>query len=73
VQLGSTYQIGTPTLAILTENEHRRIAVTIPANATVVPHHLDGPMVDVKWNGTTVTMFAIDLARRGQIVHTAAE
>jgi hypothetical protein len=73
VKLGSTYELETPTLAILTDNEERRIPVTIPANAIVVPQQVDGPMVDVKWDGMIVTMFVIDLSRRGQIVDTDAE
>ena len=72
MQQGSIYQIETPTLAILTDNDHRRIPVTIPANATVVLQQLDGPMADVKWDGITVTMFTIDLNSRGRLINGAA-
>ena len=54
------------------DDEQHRVTITVPANATVVPQQVDGPMVEVRWDGRTVTMFIIDLQQRGQIVDAAA-
>jgi hypothetical protein len=53
--------------------EGRRKAVSIPPGAlleVLSPPSTDH-MVDVRWNGQIVTMFAIDLSARGTVVFSA--
>ena len=68
---GDTYQILTPTLAILTDSGDQRIPVTLPADASVTVVQIEGRMADVEWDGRTLTLFAIDLRNRGQLVTAA--
>ena len=66
---GKRYRLTSDTLAIESVNE-RRIAVTVPTGEIVEVIH--GPladdtrMVDVRWNGKVLIIFAEDLQRRGE-------
>ena len=64
---GERYLLKMATLALETING-RRIAVTVPADATikVVSGLSDGSqLLDVLWEGRVVAMFSIDVDRRG--------
>ncbi len=66
-----TYHIGSPTLAILTLENGSRIPVSIPTDAVVTFVQTspdDTRLVDVRWDGKTVTIFAQDLYDRGTLV-----
>lgn len=65
---GERYTLNTPTLAIMTLPNGRRISVTIPKGASVKV--LAGPLngtrlVNVGWEEATVMIFAVDLMERG--------
>jgi hypothetical protein len=66
---GKRYRLTSDTLAIESVNE-RRIAVTVPTGEIVEvirgPRADDTPMVDVRWNGKVLVIFAEDLQRRGE-------
>jgi hypothetical protein len=72
---GERYRVDTPTLAILSLPNGKRIAQTVPKGAvvTVVNGPLDGTrLVDVEWDGKTVMMFTIDLRERGTLISQAS-
>jgi hypothetical protein len=72
--VGERYRLNTPTLAIMTLPNEKRIPVTIPQGAfiRVVADQLDGTgFVDVKWDGKTVMMFTRDLRERGTLSEQA--
>jgi hypothetical protein len=66
---GKRYRLTSDTLAIESVNE-RRIAVTVPTGEIVEVIRGSRPddtrMVDVKWNGKVLVIFAEDLQRRGE-------
>jgi hypothetical protein len=71
---GTVYRLKTPTLGMSGESDGRRIPITLPTNAllTVLDGDVNGyAFVDVLWEGKTVTMFAVDLRRRGEHVSSA--
>lgn len=61
------YRITSHTLAIHTNDDDRRIPITIPEGATVeVLTEMNGNrLVDVIWEGKTAMMFTVDLRNRG--------
>ena len=64
------YRLKNPMIAILTcDNEHK-FAITIPEGGAVeVEAELNGNrLVDVTWEGKTLTMFTVDLQTRGEPV-----
>jgi hypothetical protein len=72
---GERYRVDTPTLAILSLPNGKRIPRTVPKGAivTVVNGPLDGTrLVDVEWDGEMVMMFTIDLRERGTLISQAA-
>ena len=65
---GQRYRLNTPTLAILTLDGHN-LPVTVPMGSIVQVKNgpLDGDrLIDVVWDGRTVSMFTIDLRDRGE-------
>jgi hypothetical protein len=67
---GERYTLNTPTLAIMTLPNGRRVLVTIPKGADV--KILAGPLngtrlVNVGWEGEAVMMFAVDLVESGTL------
>jgi hypothetical protein len=72
---GEYYRLNTPSLAIMSLPNGKRIPVTIPKGAVVkvVNGPLDGTrLVDVEWDGEAVMMFTIDLRERGTLVTAAS-
>ena len=68
---GEYYKLNTPTLAIMSLPNGKRIPVTVPKGAvvTVTNGPLDGTrLVDVEWEGDAVMMFTIDLRERGTLI-----
>ncbi len=73
--IGEYYKLNTPTLAIMSLPNGKRIPVTVPKGAivTVVNGPLDGTrLVDVEWDGDMVLMFTIDLRERGSLIAQAS-
>lgn len=72
---GQRFRLKTATLALDTR-DGKRIAVTVPAAAII--EVMRGPllenmwMVDVRWNGRALVMFADDVQERGQEVSDRA-
>jgi hypothetical protein len=68
---GKRFRLTWDTLAIESVDE-KRIAVTVPTGEIVEvirgPRPDDTRMVDVKWNGKVLVMFAEDIEGRGQHV-----
>ena len=65
---GQRYRLNTPTLAILTL-DGQNLPVTVPMGSIVQVKNgpLDGDrLIDVVWDGRTVSMFTIDLRDRGE-------
>ena len=64
------YRLNTPTLAILT-TDGDKLPVIVPMGGIVQVHNgslEDTQLVDVEWEGRTVSMFSIDLRARGERV-----
>ena len=53
----------------------RRQAISVPRSAvlTVVSDEGSDPMIDVLWEGKTVSMFAVDLHERGAMTRSARQ
>jgi hypothetical protein len=69
-----TFRLKTPTLGIVPSDDGHRVAMTVPQDAivTLIDGGLDGDrMVDMLWEGKTVTMFTQDLRTRGERVDGA--
>ena len=68
---GKRFRLTWDTLAIESVDE-KRIAVTVPAGEIVDvirgPRPDDTRMVDVRWNGIVLVMFAEDIEGRGECV-----
>jgi hypothetical protein len=66
---GKRFRLKTDTLAIDSSGE-QRLAVTVPAEEIIEvirgPRPDDIRMVDVRWNGRVLVMFAEDIQGRGQ-------
>jgi len=67
---GQRYRLTTPTLAIMSL-DGQNLPVTVPMGSIVQVK--DGPLdgdrlIDVVWDGRTVSMFTIDLRDRGERV-----
>jgi hypothetical protein len=72
---GEYYKLNTPTLAIMSLPNGKRIPVTVPKGAVVmvVNGPLDGTrLVDVEWDAEAVMMFTIDLRERGTLIAQAS-
>jgi hypothetical protein len=64
------YKLRRPTTCILEEDGKKAVAITMPADTLVEPSGeipAEG-MVEVIWDNQRVSMFAIDLKERGEIV-----
>ena len=62
------FKLNTPTMAILSENDHRSV-VTIPVNAvvTIVAGDLGGDtLLKIRYRNQVLEMFAVDLRTRGE-------
>jgi hypothetical protein len=73
--LGERYRIKTALLGIHSV-DGMRTPVMIPGGASVVLElgPLDGTrMVDIKWEGKTVTIFTVDLRERGTLLSSAVK
>jgi hypothetical protein len=69
------FRLKTPTLGIVPSDDGHRVAMTIPQDAivTLINGRLHGNrMVDILWEGKTVTMFTQDLRKRGERVDGAS-
>jgi hypothetical protein len=58
----------TKSILAIDEINGNRDLVTVPADSTITieaEHISDGRLVDVRWNGRIVAMFAIDVEARG--------
>jgi hypothetical protein len=68
---GKRYRLTAGTLAIESGGE-RRIAVTIPQGEIIEvirgPRPDDTRMVDIRWNGKELVMFAEDILDRGEFI-----
>jgi hypothetical protein len=75
VLTGKRFRLKVPTIGLALVDD-KRIAVPIPAGSIVVvtggPRPNDMRMVDVLWEGQTLTMFAEDVEKRGEEVTTNA-
>jgi hypothetical protein len=72
---GEYYKLNTPTLAIMSLPNGKRIPVTVPKGAVVKVMNgpLDGTrLVDVEWDGEAVMMFTVDLRERGTLIAQAS-
>ena len=68
--MGQSYALNTPTLAIRTLPDGKRVPITIPKGAVL--KITAGPLGDtrlvlVEWDRQMVTMFTIDLQERGSV------
>ena len=68
---GKKFRLNRETISIETVGEVRRV-VMVPAGDVVTvlsgPTPDDKRMVDVRWNGRTLVMFAVDIRGRGDEV-----
>jgi hypothetical protein len=65
---GTSYRLNAETLGIVSENQ-QRLTVLIPYGAVVTTiNGLGNRMVDVMWDGKTLTLFSEDLRARGELV-----
>ena len=75
VLTGKRFRLKVPTIGLALIDD-KRIAVPIPAGSIVVvtggPRPHDMRMIDVLWEGQTLTMFAEDVQKRGEEVATNA-
>jgi hypothetical protein len=65
------YKLCRPTTCILKKNGEKPVALTIPANALI---EMNGEipaegMIEVSWDNQKVSVFAIDLKERGEVVN----
>ncbi len=67
------YKLRTPTIGVLNDNG-RRVTITMPADALleVTRETAAEGTVDVIWNQQRISMFAIDLQQRGDLVQRGA-
>ena len=75
--LGQRFRINAPTIATVFQ-DCKKVAVQIPAGAEILAiDSVPDPVVDrnqqvnAKWEGRTVTMFAVDIRERGERIPTA--
>jgi hypothetical protein len=69
------YKLSSATLGLVPAGD-RRIAVTVPTSATITV--LSGDIDDngwleIDWDGQRVSMFAIDLRERGELIESTEE
>ena len=66
---GDTFRLTAPTLAVTTSG--RRVTVLmVPEDSLVTILDFDGSMVNLDYDGKTVSMFVVDLHERGELVYT---
>ena len=67
MEVDNLYRLNTPTLAIDSSDDNKRVPLLIPAGAVVrlMGTLNGGRLVDVAWDGKTVAMFTLDLQHRG--------
>ena len=63
------YKLRTPTIGVLNDNS-KRVSITMPADAVleVTGEKAADGTVDVVWDDQRISMFAIDLEQRGELV-----
>jgi hypothetical protein len=75
VLTGKRFRLKVATLGLALIDD-KRIAVPIPAGSIVIvsggPRPNDMRMIDVLWEGQTLTMFAEDVQKRGEEITTTA-
>jgi hypothetical protein len=75
VLTGKRFRLKVPTIGLALVDD-KRVAVPIPAGSIVVvssgPRPHDMRMIDVLWEGQTLTMFAEDVQKRGKEIATNA-
>jgi hypothetical protein len=75
VLTGKRFRLKVPTIGLVLIDD-KRVAVPIPAGSIVVvtggPRPNDMRMIDVLWEGQTLTMFAEDVQKRGEDIATNA-
>lgn len=73
---GETYQINSPSLAILSRPDGgKRLPITVPSGSivTVVAGPLNGTrLVEVDWDGDIMLMFTEDLRKQGTLIEQVA-
>ena len=66
---GKRFRLKSNTLAI-EASDQKRLAVTVPAEQIIEvirgPRRDDQRMIDIRWNGRVLVMFAEDVQGRGQ-------
>jgi len=67
------YKLRTPTIGVLNGNSER-VTITLPTGALleVTRENAADGTVDVIWNDQLISMFAIDLQERGDLVRRSA-
>ena len=63
------YRLRTPTIGVVNDNG-KRVTITVPADALleVTKENVADGTLDVIWNDRCISMFAIDLQQRGDLV-----
>ena len=63
------YRLRTPTIGVVNDNG-KRVTITVPADALleVTKENVADGTLDVIWNDRRISMFAIDIQQRGDIV-----
>lgn len=76
--LGQRFRLKTDTIATVFQDDGKRVAVQIPAGGVIlVIDSVPDPVVDrnqqvnAKWEGRTVTLFAVDIGERGKRIPRA--
>ena len=72
---GETYRINSPTLAILSRSDGKRLPLTIPVGAlvTVVAGPLNGTLlIEAEWEGDILLMFTTDVREGGSLIEHAS-
>jgi len=68
------YKLHSPTIGVVSSGE-KRVAITVPADAVldVIREDLEKGSVEVVWDGRSISMFAVDLHERGELVSREAQ
>ena len=63
------YRLRTPTIGVVND-DGKRVLITVPADALleVTKENVADGTLDVIWNDRRISMFAIDLQQRGDLV-----
>jgi hypothetical protein len=73
---GDQYKMKIATLAILTvpgiHSTPDRVPLVVTAGSVVTIMNPEGTIVEVEWGGQRVSMFAVDVMQRGELLNCAA-